>query len=112
ANVEVVVLQPCPKGALHLDLVFDDKDATAHRLTAKRASGRVKVNRGPRRRFSARITPPCASTTRLTMARPRPVPAGRRVQNVSKTRSRSAGAMGGPSFSTHASTWSSMATAP
>jgi len=68
--------------------------------------------RGPRLRFSARIVPPWASTTRLLIASPSPLPRARRVQNVSKIRSRSVGAMAGPSFSTHAVRRLSLALAP
>src|SRR2546426_12472786 len=87
-HVEVVVLETRPQRALHLDLIIDHEHATAHRLAGTAASGSVKVNRGPLRLFSARMVPPCASTTRLEIPRPSPVPALRRVQKGSKIRSR------------------------
>src|SRR6202022_2298636 len=85
-HVEVVIAETCAQSTLHLDLVVDHQNAAAHELGTKgtAASGKVKVKRGPRRRFSARMVPPCASTTRLQMARPRPLPRARRLQDVSK----------------------------
>src|SRR5207244_1737702 len=78
AHVEVVVAKARPKRSLHLHLVFDDQNPAAHDAAGTRARGNVKLKRGPRLRFSTRMTPPCASTTLLEMARPRPVSSARR----------------------------------
>src|SRR4029077_14436167 len=85
-NLQVVIAEPGPQTPLLFNFVVHNQHAAAHASRAGTfASGSVKTNRGPRRRFSARMVPPCASTTRLQIARPSPLPRARRVQKVSNT---------------------------
>src|SRR6185369_15107576 len=103
-SLEAVEVQRTLHRAQHRLLVVDDEDGALRRtviahLRSSRAAGRDRHTRVPRPTSDSKLRlPPCSSTMRWTMARPRPVrpPDRRVVKNGSVTCVRSSAGMPRP----------------
>src|SRR5262249_36505389 len=75
-------------------LVVDDQDGGAHAALASGTS--ISTRKPVPGVLAAVIRPPCASTVRLAMARPSPVPEGLSEKNGSKSRGNASAGTPGP----------------